>query len=174
MKKLEDYVHSIPDFPKPGILFRDITGVLADPAGLRMAVDRYVEALEGVEFDAIAGMESRGFLFGAPAAERTGKGFIPVRKPGKLPRATLSEEYELEYGRATLEIHAEDVKPGMRVVIVDDLLATGGTAAAAARLVERAGGVVAKMVFLIELFDLGGRAALEGYEVESLIKFPGH
>lgn len=173
-KKLEDYVISIPDFPKPGILFRDVTGVLASGEGFRQAVDACCARLEGVEFDLVMGMESRGFLFGAPVACRLGKGFVPVRKPGKLPRETIAESYDLEYGQATLEVHRDDVRPGQRVVIVDDLLATGGTAEAAAKLVERLGGVIVKMVFLIELVDLGGRARLAKYPVESAMGFPGH
>ena len=173
-KKVEDYVISIPDFPKPGILFRDVTGVIGDPDGFRLAVDELCRRLEGVEFDLVAGMESRGFIFGAPVACRLGKGFLPVRKPGKLPRATVSEDYALEYGTATLEIHKDDVKPGQKVVIVDDLLATGGTAEAAARLVERLGGEVVKVLTLIELVDIGGRARLSKYPVDSVAGFPGH
>ena len=174
MKKLEDYVISIPDFPKPGILFRDVTGVIASGEGFRLAVDEYCRRLEGVDFDLVLGMESRGFLFGAPVACRLGKGFVPVRKPGKLPRETIAESYDLEYGQATLEVHKDDIRPGQKIVIVDDLLATGGTAEAAAKLVERLGGTVVKMVFLIELVDLGGRAKLAKYPVDGVIGFPGH
>ena len=174
MKKLEDYVISIPDFPKPGILFRDVTGVLASGEGFRLAVDEYCRRLEGVDFDLVLGMESRGFLFGAPVACRLGKGFVPVRKPGKLPRETIAQSYDLEYGQATLEVHKDDIRPGQKIVIVDDLLATGGTAEAAAKLVERLGGTVVKMVFLIELVDLGGRAKLAKYPVDGVIGFPGH
>lgn len=174
MKKLEDYVISIPDFPKPGILFRDVTGVLASGEGFRLAVDEYCRRLEGVDFDLVLGMESRGFLFGAPVACRLGKGFVPVRKPGKLPRETIAESYDLEYGQTTLEVHKDDIRPGQKIVIVDDLLATGGTAEAAAKLVERLGGTVVKMVFLIELVDLGGRAKLAKYPVDGVIGFPGH
>ncbi|MGN0848011.1 MAG: adenine phosphoribosyltransferase [Kiritimatiellia bacterium] len=174
MKELKDYVISIPDFPKPGILFRDVTGVLASGEGFRLAVDELCGRLRGVDFDVIVGMESRGFLFGAPVACRLGKGFVPVRKPGRLPRATISESFDLEYGQATLEIHADDIRPGQRVVVIDDLLATGGTAEAVARLVERLGGTVVKMVFLIELVDLGGRAKLAKYPVDGVLEFPGH
>lgn len=174
MKKLEDYVISIPDFPKPGVLFRDVTGVLASGEGFRLAVDEYCRRLEGIDFDLVLGMESRGFLFGAPVACRLGKGFVPVRKPGKLPRETIAESYDLEYGKATLEVHKDDIHPGQKIVIVDDLLATGGTAEAAAKLVERLGGTVVKMVFLIELVDLGGRARLAKYPVDGVIGFPGH
>ena len=174
MKKLEDYVISIPDFPKPGILFRDVTGVLASGDGFSLAVEEFCRRLERVDFDLVIGMESRGFLFGAPVACRLGKGFVPVRKPGKLPRETIAESYDLEYGQATLEVHKDDIRPGQKIVIVDDLLATGGTAEAAAKLVERLGGTVVKMVFLIELVDLGGRAKLAKYPVDGVIGFPGH
>ena len=174
MRDLADYVISIPDFPKPGILFRDVTGVLASGEGFRLAVDELCARLRDVDFDLVASMESRGFLFGAPVACRMGKGFIPVRKPGKLPRATISESYDLEYGQAALEIHQDDIRPGQRVVVIDDLLATGGTAEAVAKLVERLGGTVVKMVFLIELVDLGGRAKLAKYPVDGVLGFPGH
>ena len=174
MKKLEDYVISIPDFPRPGILFRDVTGVLASGEGFSLAVEEFCRRLERVDFDLVIGMESRGFLFGAPVACRLGKGFVPVRKPGKLPRETIAESYDLEYGQATLEVHKDDIRPGQKIVIVDDLLATGGTAEAAAKLVERLGGTVVKMVFLIELVDLGGRARLAKYPVDGVIGFPGH
>lgn len=174
MKKLEDYVISIPDFPRPGILFRDVTGVLASGEGFSLAVEEFCRRLERVDFDLVIGMESRGFLFGAPVACRLGKGFVPVRKPGKLPRETIAESYDLEYGQATLEVHKDDIRPGQKIVIVDDLLATGGTAEAAAKLVERLGGTVVKMVFLIELVDLGGRAKLAKYPVDGVIGFPGH
>ena len=175
MKKLEDYIVSIPDFPRPGILFRDVTGVLDSGEGLRLAVEALAGCLDGLEFDAIAGVESRGFLFGAPLAYRLGKGFIPVRKPGKLPRAVVRQSYDLEYGSATVEMHADAVKPGQCVVVMDDLLATGGTAKAAATLVERLGGKVVKMLFLVELFDLGARGGkLAGYDIDAVLKFPGH
>lgn len=175
MKKLEDYIVSIPDFPRPGILFRDVTGVLDSGEGLRLAIEELGARLEGVEFDAIAGVESRGFLFGAPLAYKLGKGFIPVRKPGKLPRAVVRQSYDLEYGSATVEMHADAIAPGQSVVVLDDLLATGGTAKAAATLVERLGGRVAKMLFLVELFDLGAREKrLAGYDIDAVLRFPGH
>lgn len=174
MKKLEDYIRTIRDFPKPGILFRDVTGVMADPFGFQLALESYCDALDGTAFDVVAGVESRGFIFGAPLALRLGKSFLPVRKAGKLPGRTLSESYDLEYGRATLQVHADDVKPGARVVVVDDLLATGGTVHAAARLIERLGAHVVKYVFLIELDDLGGRNRLPPGSVVSLTHFPGH
>lgn len=171
MKKLEDFIVSIPDFPRPGILFRDVTGVLDSGEGLHLAVEELARHLEGLDFDAIAGVESRGFLFGAPLAYRLGKGFIPVRKPGKLPRAVVRQSYDLEYGSATVEMHADAIKPGQRIVVMDDLLATGGTAMAAAKMVERLGGEVAKMVFPIELEGFGARAGLlKDYDVASLVK----
>lgn len=174
MKKLEDYIISIPDFPRPGILFRDVTGVMDSPDGFRLAVDALASRLGGLEFNLIAGIESRGFLFGAPLAYNLGHGFVPVRKPGKLPRAVVRQSYDLEYGSATLELHADAVKKGDKVVIIDDLLATGGTAESAAKLVERLGGEVVKMLFLIELADLGARSRLSKYDVDAVLNFPGH
>ena len=174
MKTVADFITSIPDFPKPGILFRDVTSVLQSPEGFHLAIDGLASLLKGVEFDAIAGTESRGFLFGAPVAYALGKGFVLIRKKGKLPRATISESYDLEYGTATIEVHADAIRPGQRVVLIDDLIATGGTIAATAKLIERLGGTVVKMLFLIELVDLGGREKLAGYDIDSLVKFPGH
>ena len=175
MKHLEDYIVSIPDFPRPGILFRDVTGVLDSGEGLHLAIEQLASRLDGLDFDAIAGVESRGFLFGAPLAYKLVKGFIPVRKPGKLPRAVVRQSYDLEYGSATVEMHADAVEPGQRIVVMDDLLATGGTAKAAATLVERLGGEVVKMLFLVELFDLGARESRLGdYNVDAVLKFPGH
>ena len=174
MKTVADFITSIPDFPKPGILFRDVTSVLQSPEGFRLAIDGLAGMLKGVDFDAIAGTESRGFLFGAPVAYALGKGFVLIRKKGKLPRATISESYDLEYGTAAIEVHADAIRPGQRVVLIDDLVATGGTIAATAKLVERLGGTVVKMLFLIELVDLGGREKLAGYDIDSLVKFPGH
>ena len=174
MKHLEDYVKAIPDFPKEGVLFRDVTGILESPEGFQLALDSTVGLLADVEFDLVAAPESRGFIFGAALADRFRTAFVPIRKPGKLPRETISETYELEYGRATLHMHTDAVKPGQRVVIVDDLLATGGTAMAAAKMVERLGGEVAKMVFPIELEGFGARAGLlKDYDVASLVKYPG-
>lgn len=164
---------SIPDFPKEGILFRDVTGVLGNADGFALAVDELARCLEGVAFDAIAGTESRGFMFGTPLAYKFHKPFIPVRKKGKLPRETVSREYALEYGTAALEIHTDAVKPGDRVVIIDDLIATGGTLKAAAELVEELGGTVAKIVCLIELVDLHGRDTLKDYIVESIVQYEG-
>ena len=173
MKKIEEYVRTIPDFPEPGIMFRDVTSVLQDPDGLKLAIDSMIKLLDGVDFDIIAGAESRGFIFGMPIAYALGKAFIPVRKKGKLPCETVSAEYDLEYGKAEIEIHKDAIKPGDKVVLVDDLIATGGTIQAAAKLVEELGGEVVKMIFLIELTDLGGRKLLEGYDVASVVQYEG-
>ena len=172
-KKLEEYVVTIPDFPEPGIMFRDITSVIQDPDGLKLAVDGLVDLLKDTEFDVIVGPESRGFIFGVPVAYLTGKGFVPVRKKGKLPRETVSQKYDLEYGQAEIEIHVDAIRPGQKAVIVDDLIATGGSAEAAAKLVEQLGGTVAKMVFVMELAGLHGRDKLGKYDVESLIVYEG-
>ena len=173
MKKLEDYVVSIPDFPEPGIIFRDVTSVLQDAEGLQLAIDEIQKRLEGLEFDLIAGTESRGFIFGMPVAYNLHKPFILVRKKGKLPRETVSIEYDHEYGSATIEMHKDAVKPGQKVVLIDDLIATGGTIQAAAKLVEQLGGEVVKMVFLMELAGLNGREKLKDYDVDSVICYEG-
>ena len=173
MKRLEDYVRSIPDFPEPGIIFRDVTSVLQDADGLALAINLMQEKLEGIEFDLIVGPESRGFIFGVPIAYNLHKPFIPIRKKGKLPCETVSVEYELEYGSAELEIHKDAVKPGQRVVIIDDLMATGGTNEAMIRLIEKLGGRVVKSVFLMELAGLKGREKLSGQEIDSVIVYPG-
>ena len=173
MKALEDYVTTIPDFPKKGIMFRDVTTILSDKDGFKLAIDGLIEALKDVDFDLILGSESRGFIFGAPVAYAMNKGFILVRKKGKLPREVISEDYELEYGSATLEMHADAVKKGQKVVIIDDLVATGGTTQAVIRLVEREGGKVVKIGFVTELEGLKGREKLKDYDVFSLIKYPG-
>lgn len=173
MKKLEDYVVTIPDFPEPGIMFRDITSVIQSPEGLKLAVDGLADLVRDLDFDLVIGPESRGFIFGVPVAYLLGKGFIPVRKKGKLPRETVSQKYDLEYGQAEVEIHKDAVRPGQKVVIVDDLIATGGSAEAAAKLVEKLGGQVVKMVFVMELAGLEGRKKLGEYDVESLIVYPG-
>ena len=172
-KKLEDYVVTIPDFPEPGIMFRDITSVIQDPDGLKLAVDGLKELLADTEFDLVVGPESRGFIFGVPVAYLMGKGFIPVRKKGKLPRETVRQSYDLEYGQAEIELHVDAVKPGQKVVIVDDLIATGGSAEAAAKLVEKLGGQVVRMAFVMELAGLEGRKKLEQYDVRSLIRYEG-
>ncbi len=172
-RNLEDYVVTIPDFPEPGIQFRDITSVIQHPDGLKLAVDGLVDLLKGQDFDVVVGPESRGFIFGVPVAYLTGKGFVPVRKKGKLPRKTLSVSYDLEYGKAEIEIHADAIRPGQKVVIVDDLIATGGSAEAAAKLVEQLGGQVVRMIFVMELAGLEGRKRLSGYDISSLIVYPG-
>ena len=173
MKKIEEYVKSIPDFPEKGIIFRDVTSVLQDADGLQLAIDEMQKFLEGVEFDVIAGTESRGFIFGVPIAYNLHKAFVPVRKKGKLPRETVSAEYELEYGKAEIEMHKDAIQPGQKVVLVDDLIATGGTIEAAAKLVEELGGEVVKIIFLMELEGLKGREKLKGYDVESVIHYAG-
>ena len=172
-KKLEDYVVTIPDFPEPGIMFRDITSVIQDPEGLKLAVDGLAGLGKDVDFDLVIGPESRGFIFGVPVAYLRGKGFVPVRKKGKLPRETVSQKYDLEYGQAEVEMHKDAIKPGQKVVIVDDLIATGGSAEAAAKLVEKLGGQIVRMVFVMELAGLEGRKKLAGYDVQSLIVYPG-
>ena len=173
MKKVEDYVVSIPDFPEPGIIFRDVTSVLQDAEGLKLAIDGIQEKMAGIEFDVIAGTESRGFIFGMPVAYNLGKPFVLVRKKGKLPRETVSMEYELEYGSAEIEMHRDSIRPGQKVVLIDDLIATGGTIEAAAKLVELLGGEVVKMVFLMELAGLKGRDRLKKYDVDSVICYKG-
>ena len=173
MKTLEDYVVSIPDFPEDGIIFRDITTVVQDPEGLKLAIDTMMGFLDGVDFDMVVGPEARGFIFGMPIAYNTGKGFITIRKKGKLPRETVEQEYDLEYGKATIEIHKDAIRPGQKIVIVDDLLATGGTMEANIRLVESLGGTVVKVIVLIELAGLKGRERLADYSVDSAIIYDG-
>lgn len=173
MKELKDFVTSIPDFPSPGIIFRDITSVIQNPEGFRLAIDAMMKRLEGVDYDSIAVIDSRGFVFGSPIAYEKDKALILVRKKGKLPRETVSQAYALEYGTAELEMHTDSVKPGDKVVIIDDLIATGGTLGAAAKLVEQLGGEVVKIVTLIELPALKGREALAQYEITSEICFDG-
>lgn len=173
MKKIEDYVRSIPDFPEEGIIFRDVTSVLQDADGLHLAIDLMQEKIKDLEFDVIVGPESRGFIFGVPIAYNLHKPFIPVRKKGKLPCETVSMEYELEYGTATIEIHKDAIKPGQKVVIVDDLMATGGTIEAIIKLITQLGGEVVGSVFLMELAGLEGRKKLEGQNVQSVIVYPG-
>ena len=173
MKHIEDYVRTIPDFPEPGIQFRDITSVLQDPDGLKLSVDLFLEQLNGVDFDVIVGMESRGFLFGMPVAYAMGKPFVPIRKKGKLPCETISAEYDLEYGTASIELHKDAISPGQRVVLIDDLIATGGTIAAGTRLIEQLGGKIVKVLCLMELKGLEGRKKLENYDVSSIIAYEG-
>ena len=173
MKKVEDYVVSIPDFPEPGIIFRDVTSVIQDAEGLQLAIDEMQKLLDGVEFDVLAGTESRGFIFGMPIAYNLKKPFVLVRKKGKLPRETVEMSYELEYGSATIEMHKDSIKPGQKVVLVDDLIATGGTIEAAAKLVEELGGEVVKIIFLMELAGLEGRKKLSKYDVGSVVCYEG-
>ena len=173
MKELRDYVAEIPDFPKEGIIFRDVTTILSDADGLHMAVDGLIDMMKDIDFDLVVGSESRGFIFGAPVAYAMHKGFILVRKKGKLPRETISETYDLEYGSATLEMHKDAIVPGQKVVIVDDLIATGGTTEAIIKLIEQLGGEVVKIIFLIELEGLKGREKLSGYDVDAVIKYAG-
>ena len=173
MKKLEDYVITIPDFPEPGIMFRDITGILQDADGFQLAIDSLLKLIGNTPCDVIAGAESRGFIFGAPLAYALKKPFALVRKKGKLPRETVSESYALEYGTAEIEMHTDSIKPGQKVVLVDDLIATGGTIEATAKLVEQLGGEVVKVIFLMELEGLKGREKVSKYDVESVIKYEG-
>ncbi len=173
MKKIEEYVRTIPDFPEPGIMFRDVTSVLQDPEGLKLAIDSMIRLLDGVDFDVIAGAESRGFIFGAPIAYALGKAFVPIRKKGKLPCETISEKYDLEYGTAEIEMHKDAIKPGQKVVVVDDLIATGGTIEASIKMIEKLGGEVVKVLFLMELAGLKGRDRLAGYDVASVITYEG-
>ena len=173
MSEVEKYIKSIPDFPQPGIIFRDVTSVTENPEGMKLAIDEMDKLLDGVDYDVIAGAESRGFIFGAPLAYKNNKGLVLVRKKGKLPRETVEMSYDLEYGQATIEIHKDSIKPGEKVVLVDDLIATGGTIEAAAKLIESLGGIVVKMVFLIELTDLKGRERLSKYDVASVVQFDG-
>ena len=173
MKKLEEYVRSIPDFPEPGVIFRDVTSILQDADGLKLAIDSLQALLKDVDFDVVVGTESRGFIFGMPLAYNLHKPFVPVRKKGKLPRETVEMRYALEYGRASIEMHRDAIQPGQRAVLVDDLIATGGTMEAAARLVESLGGEVAKIIFVMELAGLKGREKLKKYDVASVIRYEG-
>lgn len=174
MKKIEEYVRSIPDFPEPGIIFRDVTSVLQDADGLHMAIDAMQACLKDVDVDVIIGTESRGFIFGMPIAYNLHKPFVLVRKAGKLPCEVISKSYDLEYGSATIEMHRDSIKPGQKVAIVDDLIATGGTIEAAAQMVEELGGEVVKIVFLMELAGLHGREKLKKYDVDSVICYEGN
>ncbi len=170
-EQLKSYIREIPDFPKPGILFYDITTLLQDPIGLRRAVDQFVWLFADHKVDKVIGIESRGFLFGPVVAYNLNAGFIPVRKPGKLPWETVEQAYELEYGTDSIEMHQDAVHPGERVLIVDDLIATGGTAHATVQLVESVGGIVSGLGFLVELSFLQGRKRLEGHDVEALVTY---
>lgn len=173
MNNLKEYIITIPDFPEKGIMFRDVTGILNDAEGFKLAINSLAEKLNGLSFDIIAGTESRGFIFGAPLAYMFNKPFVPIRKKGKLPREVISKEYALEYGTSEIEIHIDAVKPGQKVVIIDDLIATGGTIKTAAELIEELGGNVIKLLFIIELEGLNGRELLKKYDVDSIIKYEG-
>ena len=173
MKTVKDYITTIPDFPEEGILFRDITTVLQDAEGFKLAIDEYIKLLDGLDFDVICGAESRGFIFGAPIAYKLNKPFVPIRKKGKLPRETVSASYALEYGTAEIEMHVDSIKKGQRVVIIDDLIATGGTVKACCELVEKLGGTVERILFLLELKGLNGRETLKGYDVKTVVQYEG-
>ncbi|MDA0263190.1 MAG: adenine phosphoribosyltransferase [Chloroflexi bacterium] len=168
---LKDYIRDVPDFPEPGILFKDITPLLGDAKAFDYVISQLVERYKDADFDAVVPVESRGFLFGAPLARELGKPIVPVRKPGKLPAATHSTDYALEYGTNTMEIHIDGVEKGQKVLILDDLLATGGTLGASAKLVEMAGGVVSEIGVIIELTFLDGRKNLAGYNVYSMLQY---
>ena len=174
MKKLEEYVRSIPDVPEEGIIFRDVTSVLQDAEGLHLAIETMQDMVKDLEVDVIAGPESRGFIFGTPIAYNMHKPFVLIRKKGKLPCETVSIDYELEYGTATIEMHKDSIKPGQKVLIVDDLIATGGTTKAMIDLVESLGGEVVGIVVLMELAGLQGRKKIEGYRLDSAIVYPGN
>lgn len=171
MLDLKDAVRTIPDFPEEGVIFRDITTVLQNPEALKLAVDKMADAVKDIDFDLIAGPESRGFIFGVPLSYILGKGFIPIRKAGKLPYKTISKTYSLEYGSATVEIHTDAIAPGQKIMIIDDLLATGGTCKAIADLITEVGGQVVGMCFLIELLALGGREYNKSYDIKSILQY---
>ena len=173
MKKLEEYVRSIPDFPEKGIIFRDVTSVLQDADGLQLAIDEMNGLVKDLDFDVVAGPESRGFIFGTPIAYLNKKPFVLIRKKGKLPCETVEKEYALEYGTAVIEMHKVSIKPGQKVLIVDDLIATGGTTKAMIDLVEQLGGIVVGVVVLIELAGLKGRDVISGYRLDSAICYEG-
>ena len=173
MNELKDYVRNIPDFPEKGIIFRDITTVLQDADGFQLAVNELLKLLDGTAFDVVAGTESRGFIFGAPIAYALHKPFVLIRKKGKLPAETVSKEYSLEYGTAVIEMHKDAISKGQKVVIVDDLIATGGTVKAAIELIEELGGEVVKALFLMELVGLHGREKLKGYDISAVITYEG-
>ena len=173
VKKVEDYVRTIPDFPEPGVMFRDVTSVLQDADGLQLAIDAVQDLVKDVDFDVVVGPESRGFIFGMPIAYNLKKAFVPVRKKGKLPCETIECTYDLEYGTATIEMHKDSIQPGQKVVIIDDLIATGGTIEAIIKLVEQLGGTVVRIAFFMELEGLNGREKLAGYEVEAAVKYAG-
>ena len=173
MHEVEKYIRSIPDFPEPGIIFRDITTVTQDAEGLKLAIDSMADKIKDLDFDVIVGLEARGFIFGMPIAYLLDKPFVLVRKKGKLPCDTISESYDLEYGKAEIEIHTDAIKPGQKAVLVDDLIATGGTIEAAIKLIERLGGEVVDNLFLVELAGLKGREKLSDYRVDAVVTYEG-
>ncbi|MCR4618443.1 MAG: adenine phosphoribosyltransferase [Lachnospiraceae bacterium] len=173
MKKLEEYIRTIPDFPEKGIMFRDVTSVLEDAEGFKLAIDTMTDLVKDLQIDAIVGAESRGFIFGAPIAYNMNKPFCLIRKKGKLPCETIEETYDLEYGTATIEIHKDSIKPGQKVLLVDDLIATGGTTEAMIKLVEKLGGEVVGVVVLIELAGLKGREKIAGYRLDAAVTYEG-
>lgn len=175
-KAIEDYIRTIPDFPEEGILFRDVTTLFQDPRGFRLAIDQLLAPFVGQKIDKVAGLEARGFILGGAVAHQLSKGFVPIRKAGKLPFATISQDYTLEYGTATMELHEDAIEPGEKVLLVDDLLATGGTAEAGIKLIERLGGEVVACAFVIDLPDLGGgdRLRAMGVNTHVICAFPGH
>ncbi len=173
MKKLEEYVRTIPDFPEPGVMFRDVTSVLQDADGLQLAIDSMQDLVKDLEYDIVAGAESRGFIFGTPIAYNNHKPFVLIRKKGKLPADTVSVEYDLEYGKAVIEMHKDSIKPGQKVLVVDDLIATGGTTEAMIKLIESLGGIVVGVVVMMELAGLNGRDRIEGYRLDAVITYEG-
>ncbi|MCX4295619.1 MAG: adenine phosphoribosyltransferase [Lachnospiraceae bacterium] len=173
MKKLEEYVRAIPDFPEPGIIFRDVTSVLQDAEGLHLAINTMQDLVKDLEYDVVVGAESRGFIFGTPIAYNNHKPFVLIRKKGKLPRETVSIDYDLEYGKATIEMHKDSIHPGQKVLVVDDLIATGGTTEAMIRLIESLGGEVVGVVVLMELAGLKGREKITGYRLDAAITYEG-
>ena len=174
-KTVKDYIRTIVDFPHEGIMFRDVTTLFADPRGFRMCVDQMLHPYAGQHIDKVVGLEARGFILGGAIAHQLTKGFVPIRKKGKLPGRTISQDYKLEYGEAIVEVHDDAILPGERVLLVDDLLATGGTAEAGIKLIERLGGKIIGCAFIVDLPELGGRKLLEsmGYEVHALCEFDG-
>jgi adenine phosphoribosyltransferase len=172
---IEDYIRTIPDFPHEGIMFRDVTTLFADARGMRLAIDQLLHPYAGVRFDKVVGLEARGFILGGAVAHQLSAGFVPIRKKGKLPSSVISQDYKLEYGEATVEVHDDAIQPGEKILLVDDLLATGGTAEAGIKLVERLGGEIIGCAFIVDLPDLGGRAKLEalGMDVHALVSYAG-
>ncbi|WP_272006832.1 adenine phosphoribosyltransferase [Roseovarius sp. ZX-A-9] len=174
-RTIKDYIRTIPDFPQAGVMFRDVTTLFADPRGFRMAIDQLLHPYAGLRIDKVVGLEARGFILGGAVAHQLSVGFVPVRKAGKLPGRTIAQDYQLEYGDATVELHEDAIEAGETILLVDDLLATGGTAEAGIRLIERQGGRIAGCAFVVDLPDLGGRKRLEalGMDVHALCAFEG-